>query len=180
MKAKLITSTVALLMALLLTACSTASEDQTTGSPQPPIAQAPVGPDVSDSHTAAPGTSAPQEVGFEEIVLVDNGDILFKITDVENDPIWGYTLKIYIENRTEKGLTFTVDDVSVNGFMCDPFWAESVTAGKKSNSNLFWFESSFAQNGIKEVEEIAFTLQVYDSNDFTAEDILREYFTITP
>ena len=73
-----------------------------------------------------------------------------------------------------------VDDVSVNGFMCDPFWAQSVAAGKKSNSSLSWLSSSFEENGIELVEEISFTLRVYDSDDFLAEDVFEKAFTIHP
>ena len=75
---------------------------------------------------------------------------------------------------------FTVESVSVNGFMCDPFWAESVAAGKKSNTSISWFASDFEDNGIQEVEEITFTLRVYDSNDFLAEDVFRDTITIQP
>lgn len=180
MKAKMIGFALVMMTAILLNACSPAAESTTDNNLQPPIVQVPAGPGTSESITTAPTASTTEEVGFEEIVLVDNSDMLFQISAVENDPLWGYTLKLYIENRTEKDLTFTVENVSVNGFMCDPFWAASVTAGKKSNSNLFWFESSFAQNGITDVNEICFTLQVYDSNDFTADDLLREDFVINP
>lgn len=185
MKRKVILSTVALLIAVLLCACNPVAEDQTTGSTKPPIQRPPAkpstsSPSVSTPAATVPPTSQPAENTFEEIVLADNDDILFKITGVENDPIWGYSLNVYIENRTEAELMFSIDDVSVNGFMCDPFWADSVTAGKKSNSSISWFESNFAENGITDVEEIVFTLRVYDCNDFTADDVLLQTFTIAP
>lgn len=161
-----------MLLTLSLAACSSSPADETTAPTTTNGAPA--------ATTTVPETSAPEETGFEEMVLVDNDDIFFKITGIEEDPIWGYSLKVYIENKTDIELMFSVDDVSVNGFMCDPFWAESVAAGKKSNSSISWFESAFSENGITEVEEITFTLQAYDSNDFTAEDVLLETFTVKP
>lgn len=125
-------------------------------------------------------TEAIEENTFEEIVLVDNEDLTFKITAVENDDLWGYTLKVFLENKTDKELMFTLDNTSINGFMCDPFWAETVAAGKKSNTTISWFESEFEANGIETVEQIDFTLRVYDNGDWMADDILNEEFTVNP
>lgn len=145
-------------------------------------------PSTTQSTTAATQpstqetTTAPTEpeAAFEQIVLVDNEDITFKITAVQNDPISGYTLKVFLENKTDKELLFTFDNTSVNGFMCDPFWAEIVAAEKKSNNSISWLNSDFEENGIEEVEDITFTLRVYDSNNWLADDILNERFTINP
>jgi hypothetical protein len=50
----------------------------------------------------------------------------------------------------------------------------------KSNSSISWFESEFEENGIESVEEIRFTLRVYDSKNFSAEDVFQGSFTIQP
>ena len=166
---------VAVVAALALAACSGTVEEPTTESTQPPVLAAPAVP-----HTAPPETTAPTQEESTPIVLVDNNDVCVKIIGTENDPIWGYTLNVYLENKTDKELMFTVDNVSINRYMCDPFWAESVAPGMKSNSSIYWFESSLEQNSITDVEEISFTLRVYDSNDFFAEDVFLETFTVTP
>ena len=75
---------------------------------------------------------------------------------------------------------FTTDAVSVNGFMCDPFWATSVAAGKKANESISFSENDLEKNNIESVEEIVFTLRIYDSNNWLAEDVLEETFTIKP
>lgn len=182
MTRKFTAAILAALLAVSITACSTAPDS--TGS------DTPSSPSGSTAGTTAPLTplpeptekdpAVPNEEQPEELVLADNDRILFKITAMENDPVWGYALKVHIENRTDKELLFTVDDVSINRYMCDPFWAESVGAGMKSNSTINWFESSLEENSITDVKEIRFTLRVYDANDFFAEDVLLESFTITP
>ena len=106
--------------------------------------------------------------------------LTFTITGIEEDALMGYTLKVFLENKTEKELMFTLEDTSVNGFMCDPFWAETVAAGKKSNTTISWFETDFQDNGIETVEDITFTLRVYDNDDWMADDILKEVFTVNP
>lgn len=162
-------------LAILAMAACAPVEEPTVGSTQQPMLDATVQA-VTDPVETAPAT----QQAFQPIVLVENDDVCVKINGVDNDPIWGYSLNVYLENKTDKELMFTVDDVSVNRYMCDPFWAESVGAGMKSNSSISWFESSLEENSISDVQEIIFTLRVYDANDFYADDVLLETFTITP
>lgn len=117
---------------------------------------------------------------FEELVLVDDEHCTFKIMAVDNQSIWGYTLKVFLENKTDKDLMFSLNDVSVNGYMCDPFWATTVNAGMKSNSEVNFSASDLERSGITEVTEIEFELNVYDSNDWTADKLVDEDFTVYP
>lgn len=115
-----------------------------------------------------------------DTVIVDNDQISIIVTGYEEDSIWGYSAKLYLVNKTDKELMFSVDEASVNGFMCDPFWATSVMAGKVSFSSIDWADSSFEENGITEVEEIEMVFQVYDSEDWSADDVFNETVTLNP
>ena len=172
---KFLYPTIALFAAFALVACHAST-------PLPPsettATTAPTAPTVPQE--TVPGAAEQNTEPFLPLVLVENEDICFKITAAENDPIWGYTLKVYLENNTDKELLFTVDNVSVNRFMCDPFWSEAVSAGMKCNSTISWFESDLQENGISSVREIRLTLRVYDSKDFGAEDVFYGDFTINP
>lgn len=117
---------------------------------------------------------------FQEKVYVDDENCTFKITGVEEDSIWGYTLKAYIENKTDKTLMFSWDGVSVNGFMCDPFWASEVQPGKKAIQDISFSEDSFSELGIENVESIDFTLSVTDSDDWEVPPYVNEAFTFNP
>ena len=173
---KTISLALAALLSLSMAACG--SDDSGT---IPPTTEA------VTQVTTAPATEATTAetteatiAAFESIVLVDNEDITFSITGIEEYGLMGYTLKVFLENKTDKELMFTLEDTSVNGFMCDPFWAETVVAGKKSNTTISWFESDFRENGIESVEDITFTLRVYDNDDWMADNILKEVFTVNP
>ena len=135
---------------------------------------------VTEATTEAATDNSGEEknTGFEEKVFVDDENCTFKITEIDPDNEWGYTLKAYLENKTDKNLMYTMEDVSVNGFMCDPFWAETVQAGKKAKSEISFFEEDFAELGIENVEEIEFTLSIYDDDDFEAADLVKETFTL--
>jgi hypothetical protein len=167
---KMMAFLLAAVLCLALAACGSA-EDHTTDNENP---SKPAGSSSSTQESTKPsGTS-------KEQVLVEDDNITVKFTGTQEDSLWGYTVKVYLENNTEKDLMFSVDDVSVNGYMCDPFWASTVAAGKKANEKITFSEAAFAENGIEAVEEISFTLHVYDSNDLMAESLLKKTFTVNP
>jgi len=159
-----------------MTACSSTGSDAETGTD--PIVTTTTPIQTIDPATATqPETTAPQ---FEEITLVDDENCTVIVKSIDPNNLFGYTLNVYLENKTEKELMFSVDQVSVNGFMCDPFWASAVSAGKKANEQISFSESDFETNGIKEVTDISFTLNVYDNADWTADYLVEETFTVNP
>ena len=115
-----------------------------------------------------------------EKTIFDTEDCTFIILDDEMDSIWGYTLNCFIENKSNKKLMFSWDDVSVNGYMVDPFWATEVAPGAKYYSGISFSDSKFEENGIEQVEEIEFKMKVYDSDDWMADNIIEQTFTYTP
>lgn len=119
-------------------------------------------------------------ITFQETVFVDDENCTFTIKSIDPDGDWGYTLNAFLENKTDLNLMFSLNDVSVNGFMCDPFWASQVSAGMKANEEISFYESSLEDLGITDVTEITFTLRVYDYDDFTADALVEETFTIYP
>lgn len=142
-------------------------------------------PETTVPSTTLPVTEATTEatlppVVFEETVIVDNENCTFTITAIDSESTWGYTLKAYLENKTDKELMFSLDNVSVNGFMCDPFWAVTVSAGMKANEEIRFSPEDFDNNGIDSVTDITFTLNVYDSNNWDADHLVADTFTIYP
>lgn len=167
------------LAALLLSGCGASKPDQTTAATAP----------TEESYTATENTGLPtttatqpdiREPQLKNQILVDNDRCLVQITDIREDSVWGYTLKVYLENRTQKELMFSLEDASVNGFMCDPFWAVSVNAGMKANEEISFSRSALETCGIREVTEISFELKAYDANDWSAEKLLDEEITLYP
>lgn len=163
-------------MVFTLVACSSTGSDAETGTDPITTTTAPIQTTVPTT-TVQPTTTAPQ---FEEITLVNDENCTVTVKGIDADNLFGYTLNVYLENKTDKELMFSVDKVSVNGFMCDPFWASAVSAGKKANEQISFSESDFEANSIEEVTEISFTLNIYDNSDWTAEYLVEETFTVNP
>ena len=171
---KQFTSLIAITLSLLLSACGSSSASDTVSSTQNST-EAPVASVVE--------SAAVEEVpSFQEQTIVDNEYCTMILQSIDESGMWGYSWKVYLENKTDKNLMFGIDDRSVNGVMADPFWAESVAAGKKSNETISWSSSLFEENGISadNVTQVSFNLRVYDYDDWSADGFVDDTFTIYP
>lgn len=121
-----------------------------------------------------------REAQPSDLVLLDNDQCTVVVTGYDPDSIWGYAVCFYLVNKTDMMLTFSADNVSVNGFVCDPYWAKNVAPGKVTFSNMDWSSAAFEQNGITAVEEIEFVLSVRNTDDFFADDLFSETFKLNP
>lgn len=116
----------------------------------------------------------------DDVVLFENDDCKMTIIGVEEDGIFGYEVKTYLENKSDKTLHFGIDEGSINGFMADPYWGTSVMPGKVEYSDITWTKSTFEDNKIEEVESIEIRVQVRDQDNYSAESLVDDTFTIEP
>ena len=115
-----------------------------------------------------------------DIVLADNDEFSVTVIGIDPDSFWGYAVKLYIVNKSDMALTFSADDVSVNGLMLDPYWATSLLPGKCVFTDLSWSSSDFEKNGITDVSEIELKLRVYDSNNWFDGYEFEQVITLNP
>lgn len=143
----------------------------------------PWGTDGSSSEAEASGNFSSSSEGSSSSyseVIIDTDDLYFAITGETADSVMGYTWKVSLENRTEQNLMYSMENVSINGVMCDPFWAEVVSAGKSADGQISWMQSSLEKNGTEDVTEVEFTLSVYNDDDYTESPLLHQTFTVYP
>ncbi len=114
------------------------------------------------------------ENGFTEVVIAENDNVRVTVIDYDEGALFGPAFTLYIENFSDKNVMVSADDVAVNGVMCDPFWATSVSAGKNSYSDMDWSDSTLEENHIDEIESVQFTLRVYDGDDWSADDLFKD------
>ncbi|MBR0087235.1 MAG: hypothetical protein IJL98_05810 [Lachnospiraceae bacterium] len=116
----------------------------------------------------------------DEKVIVDNDVCSFVILDIEEDDFWGTYAVCYLENKSEdKSLMFDWEDVSVNGYMTDPFFAKSLTPGTRAYVDIDFGEDVFEENHIDSVEELEFKLRVYNAGDWE-DAFVDDVFTYEP
>ena len=125
-------------------------------------------------------TSKPNNV-FTELVVVDDENCFIKIKEIDPDNTWGYTLKVELENKSsDKTFMFIIDGASINGVQSDPLFATEVTAGKKANDDITFLSSDFENNDIGLFTDIKLTFRVYDSNNWSADDIIYKTVHVYP
>ncbi|MDO5446022.1 MAG: hypothetical protein Q4F31_10440 [Eubacteriales bacterium] len=115
---------------------------------------------------------------IDQCILVDNESVSFIIKGVEIDETWGTAFKVFLENKTSKNLMFTIDSSSVNGYNCDPFWASEVAAGKKENTDITFYD--LEESNISAIDKWTFVLDIFDLDDWLADSLIKESFTIYP
>ena len=115
-----------------------------------------------------------------DTVLLDNEYATVIVTDYEQDEIWGYSANVFILNKSDKNLMISVDEASVNGFMADPYFSTSISAGKCKFDSISWSETTFEENGIESVEEISFILNVSDYDEWLEDDYANETIVLNP
>lgn len=121
-----------------------------------------------------------REAQSSDNVIIDNEYVTVIVTGYEDDEIWGYTVNLFLLNKTDKNVMFSVDEASVNGFMADPFYATSVSAGKCAFSSMAWSDTTLEENSITEIEEIEFNFRAYNEDDWFGDDFANETITLNP
>ncbi len=113
-------------------------------------------------------------------IIIDNEYVTVTVIGYENNSILGYTIDLFLVNKTDKKVMFCTENESINGFMINPYYAESVIAGKCAFGSVNWANSKLEENEISTVEQIAFTFRAYDYSNWLGEDFANELITLNP
>ena len=115
-------------------------------------------------------------------VLVENEHVTVIYTGDNKENELGYSTNLYIVNKTDKDITVSGDDMSINGYMVGADFFKDVSAGKVSLSNIQWYEETFKENDIDEskINDIEFSLDIYPPENIEAEHFFNGMLKITP
>ena len=115
-------------------------------------------------------------------VLVDNEYVTVIYTGDNKENELGYSINLYIVNKTDKDITVSGDDMSINGYMVGADFFKDVSAGKVSLATMIWPEETFKENDIDEskIDDIEFSLDIYPPENIEAEHFFNGMLKITP
>ncbi|MBQ6430308.1 MAG: hypothetical protein IJJ99_00310 [Oscillospiraceae bacterium] len=116
--------------------------------------------------------------GANDTILADATELLFAATGCDPDGERGYTLNIYMENRSNAPLEYAVKNEKINGQSCSTYWVHTLDAGKRSYDQISWDSSEFERMEIFTVSRIEFDLVVTDPNSNAK--VLEQHCTVTP
>lgn len=78
--------------------------------------------------------------------------------------IFGTGVVFYAHNDTDATVIISDRDCSVNGFMIDPSLYMEITPGKHAVDDMDFFASQLEENDITDINDIEFSLHIYDSD----------------
>ena len=115
-----------------------------------------------------------------DTVLVDNDSVTVIVTGFDPENEMGYTMNLYVLNKTALNLTFAMENVTVNELMFDPFWSTDVPAGKRAHCSVTWYGTEMTDYNIGDVTMINFDLTAKDPMDWEAADLAGVSTTVYP
>lgn len=74
----------------------------------------------------------------------------------------GADVYFYIENNSDKNINVSTQNVSIDGFMIDPYFSCEVLAGKKAFATMSFMDADLTTNDIKTISAIDFDINIYD------------------
>ena len=116
----------------------------------------------------APGSAyeIPDRPWFEdERCTFDNGDVSFYILKEIESYSFGREFLVYMENTLEYPLKFSWEQVGVCGYAIDPYFSETVAAGKRALSTVSFSQNELDLCGIGDFDELCYQLLIRNSED---------------
>lgn len=117
----------------------------------------------------------------------DSGELLYKDDDFKivskgvdwEDPIFGTSILVYIENNSSQNITVQARNVAVNGFMIDPTFSSEIAPGKRIVDRIKFEEWDIEENKILKIEnaDLSFCIfETYGSNTIIDTDMITLNF----
>ena len=115
-------------------------------------------------------------------VLVDNEYVTVIYTGDNKENELGYSISLYIVNKTDKDITVSGDDMSINGYMAEAYYDQRISAGKISLSGIQWYGETFKENDMDEskINDIEFSLDIYQTDNTEAEHFFNGVLKFAP
>ena len=115
-------------------------------------------------------------------VLVDNEYVTVIYTGDNKENELGYSISLYIVNKTDKDITVSGDDMSINGYMAEAYYDQRISAGKISLSGIQWYGETFKENDMDEskINDIEFSLDIYPTDAAEAEHFFNGMLKFAP
>ncbi len=103
------------------------------------------------------------EVSVEKKVLLDQNGVIITLKSLEQGGMFGPSLKVLIENNSEKSITVQIRNSSINGIMADAMFSSEVAPNKKANDEITFMKSDLEKANISLIKDIEFKFHIFDS-----------------
>lgn len=119
------------------------------------------------------------EIPFVTVPVVNEENFTMNFTYYGYDEFGNFIIDVTCDNLlSDKVLVFSIDRVSVNSCMIDPWWAVEVKPNCISNSTIIFEKSDLEYNEIDYVTNVDFEVSIYDSDNLLNDSIYESNFTL--
>ncbi|MBQ8846158.1 MAG: hypothetical protein IJ006_03350, partial [Lachnospiraceae bacterium] len=96
----------------------------------------------------------------DDVVIAENEYFTMLLIDEVYEESGGYTAKLFVENHTEEPLFLEMEEYSLNGFRCEPYygWETYLQGGTKAFGAIDWYGNRLEESEGDRVERLDFTL----------------------
>ncbi len=85
---------------------------------------------------------------------------------VDENSFWGTAILLYVENTSGQNVNISVEDMSINGFMMEPYFSTTVYDGKKAIDEITIMSSDLEDNGIKSIDQVELKFHIYNNETY--------------
>ncbi len=152
--------------AILLSGCSSSPKKEESTDKSEQVSEKKTDKTESTSQEKKEDQKESSKEAFTPQVIYDQNGVKVTATGYE-DSYLGESLKLNVENNSEKNWAVQARDASVNGIMVNPIMSIDVAAGKKANGDMDILKSDLEDAGIESSGTIEFRLHLFNSDDWT-------------
>ena len=185
-----------LVLALLLTACASSAQPADTQSASqvpteaPSPSSAPVRTDAPAPESTVPASTRREEPTTQPPTqtpaplfpqtLLDNEFCSVTVMDAGMSEIWGFSVNLRCENKTDHAQLYTLPAAACRGWQLNTDWLATVNAGETKDSELHVFPADLARCGLEDVDECRLHLELQDYDSFSNEVLADEWLVFYP
>ena len=158
MRNKIVVGLLAFTVLFSVTACGSKKSEENTKKSEPKV-------------TTKKSSKNLVQAKIDETVILDKKGLKVTAKSISYDK-YETTIKLLIENNSDKDLTVQTEGFSINGIMISDYFSASVASGKKANDEISFYTEDLAKANIKGIKDIEFTLLAFETSSF--DDYLEE------
>lgn len=105
----------------------------------------------------------PEDTGVE---LYHENGVRIVGKAVDESSFWGTAILLYCENKSGKNIGISINEMSINGFMMEPFFSTTIYDGKMALEDITIFTEDLVANDIETIEDVELKFHIYDAKSF--------------
>lgn len=121
-----------------------------------------------------------REIQPTDNVIIDNDYVKVIVVGYNPKGKQGYSVNLFLLNKTNKVAMFTIEKAFVNEHNIDPYYTAYVSANGCAFSSITWPINSLKDNGISDVTEIKLLFNIVNYENWQGDYYVKDTFILKP